>query len=88
MPQHYKPRTYRGVTFKRPGQWNVRMKAHGRNYHLGSYHDMKAAARVYDFVARRVHGREAVLNFPDENELPRGVLLADIMLLMKRKGLL
>lgn len=80
---------YRGVTphGQRLGWWNARIKANGRKYSLGAYRSPETAARVYDAVARRVHGGEAVLNFEDE-ELPASVLLADIMLLLKRKGLL
>ncbi len=80
---------FRGVTphNQRPGWWNVRFKAHGKKYSLGAYRSPEKAARVYDAVARRVHGGEAVLNFEKE-ELPGDVCLADIMLLMRRKGLL
>lgn len=81
--------SYRGVTphTQRPGWWNVRLKKNGVVHRLGAYRSPESAARVYDAVARRVHGTEAVLNFEKE-ELPGDVCLADIMLLMRRKGLL
>ncbi len=79
---------YRGVTpHGRPGWWKARLKKDGVMHVLGTYRDPEIAARVYDFVARRVHGTEAVLNFEKE-ELPGDVCLADIMLMMRRKGLL
>lgn len=78
---------FRGVTpHGRPGWWKVRLKKDGKVYRFGVYRSQEKAARVYDAVAKHVHGNEAVLNF--DGKLPNDMLLADLYLMLRRKGLL
>jgi hypothetical protein len=60
---------FRGVTY-RPvaGSWEVSIRHQGKPLYIGKFHGEgaeEAAARAYDKTARQLHGRQAVLNFPD-----------------------
>ena len=58
---------YKGVKQRR-GKWvaEVRHPIKGKNVWIGSYDSPLEAARAYDVEARRVRGKKARLNFPDE----------------------
>jgi hypothetical protein len=54
---------YKGVD-RRPAGWRARCRAAGVT-HFGGFHETaEAAAKAYDTLARRLHGRFAVLNAP------------------------
>ena len=63
---------YRGVVWhSKQGQWRVKVKksdpAAGRQrLFYKEFHDEETAARVYDVVARMLHGPNAKLNFDGE----------------------
>ena len=59
---------YRGVSWhKGDRRWRVKIKAYGKHHYLGNYADPEEAARVYDLAAKRLHGPNAVMNFPDDS---------------------
>lgn len=55
--------SYRGVSWHE-GQWRARIKVQGRDRHLGLFGDEVAAAKRYDYAARKAYGEQAILNFP------------------------
>jgi hypothetical protein len=57
---------YRGVSQEaRSNKWRARIRANGRQIHLGAFDDEVDAANVYDTAAKEYHGEFAALNFPD-----------------------
>lgn len=55
---------YKGVSWdKRKRKWTARIKAHGKQPHLGYFDTAKDAARAYDAAALELHGEFARLNF-------------------------
>lgn len=54
-------RRFRGV-WKCNGRWAAKVRAYGRQYHLGVFDTPRAAAVAYNRVIRRLHGEFAVLN--------------------------
>ncbi|MCI0676359.1 MAG: hypothetical protein L0Y42_11375, partial [Phycisphaerales bacterium] len=48
------------------GKWRARIKAQGKDYSLGRFHDEIDAAEAYDAAARVLFGEHAWLNFPDD----------------------
>ena len=67
---------YRGVhPYGR--KWVAKMLVLGKQHTLGPFANKLEAAEAYDRLARSVHGRKALLNFPTEEELGRGGSLDD-----------
>ena len=61
---------YRGVTKAHDYDgWiaNIRNPTSGKMEYLGGYKSKERAARAYDTAARKYHGEQAILNFPDEH---------------------
>lgn len=57
---------FKGVYWHREGKkWYVKIKARGENHYRGMFVDPAEAARVYDSLARELHGEFACLNFGD-----------------------
>lgn len=60
---------YKGVSWYRSGKkWHARIRAKGKNYHIGYFASEKKAAKAYDKYAEIFHGKCAHLNFP---KIPR-----------------
>lgn len=58
---------FKGVSFhKRTGLWQAYIKTNDQMNRLGYFADETAAARAYDEGAKRLHGKFAKLNFPEE----------------------
>lgn len=59
---------FRGLRYHRGRMkpWNVRVNLNGKSTSHGYYEDKIFAAKVYDRVARELHGEFARLNFPEE----------------------
>jgi hypothetical protein len=55
---------YVGVTVARNGQFVAAIRHKGKKHHLGLFDDERAAAEAFDAAARRLRGRDAVVNFP------------------------
>jgi hypothetical protein len=56
---------YVGVTwFKPTGTWVARITKNKKVYHLGTFRDLKEAAKARDAKARELYGDRALLNFP------------------------
>jgi hypothetical protein len=51
--------------------WNVQIRHLGKVHSFGTYADPEEAARAYDRAARQLHGKHAILNFPDEEDVQR-----------------
>lgn len=62
-----RPSPYRGVYWQR-GRWRAVIRDAGRKRHLGYFTDEIEAARAYDAMALRIHGPNAILNFPPSTE--------------------
>lgn len=56
---------YRGVSQLGTDRWWARIRADGDRISLGVYASAKAAAKAYDWAARKFHGEYARLNFPE-----------------------
>lgn len=54
----------KGFSRKEDGSLQVRVYLAGKCYQGGRYRDKIEAAMAYDRLARQVHGKEAVVNFP------------------------
>lgn len=61
---------YKGV-FPINKRWRVQIVKDRKTYVLGTYDDEEFAANIYDAAARALHGEYAVLNFPNQNMLPK-----------------
>jgi len=62
---------YKGVSFKEEQRkWAACIYEGGKNRHLGYFNCEIDAGLAYDKIARRLHGRFGVLNFPKPDELP------------------
>lgn len=61
---------FRGVHVEKAGKWRARIKANGKEIHIGTFVTTEAAARAYDREARRYFGEWAQLNFPAAKESP------------------
>lgn len=49
--------------------WQARIKDNYKNLFLGSYVTPEEAARAYDAAAKKLHGSQARLNFPDDEQI-------------------
>lgn len=64
-PQSNNASGRRGVHFNKwDRKWQARIKANGKNIHLGSFDSADEAALAYDAAARKYFGEFANLNFP------------------------
>jgi hypothetical protein len=54
---------------KKGSKWQARIHSRGTTYFLGSFSEEEEAARAFDQAARRIYGRFAALNFPEEGEV-------------------
>ena len=67
-----RPSKFRGVNWdKRRGRWRCRIKSKGKEVSLGRFDSEVDAARAYDDAARKLHGLDAYLNFPERGEASR-----------------
>lgn len=71
---------YRGVSLRKDnGMYRALIAVNGKKQNLGQRAIAEEAARLYDEAARKLHGRFATLNFPDQatNQGCSTVLRAD-----------
>lgn len=59
---------YRGVTKNTRGRWQATVCFRGTQITVGTYDEKEDAARAYDKEALRLHGDDAILNFPEETK--------------------
>src|SRR4051812_13717954 len=66
---------HKGVTWdRRFGIWKAAIKVDGRHFYVTGARSEEEAARLYDALARELHGEFACVNFPRDGE--RGALEA------------
>ena len=58
---------YRGITRTRSGKWMAQITDRKDKVYIGTYALPEEAARCYDRGARRVYGKYARVNFPEES---------------------
>lgn len=56
-----------GVT-KNKRRWSAKLKVDTKRIHIGTFDTPEEAALARDKVARELHGKFAILNFPDIGE--------------------
>jgi len=58
---------YKGVSWnKKSKKWMATIKFNQKYYHIGFFDDEIAAAKAYDKMAKKLFGKFAYLNFPNE----------------------
>ena len=63
----YSTSRFKGVSrAKKACKWRAQIKCDGKDKYLGVFDEEEAAARVYDANARKLFGKYARLNFPDD----------------------
>lgn len=58
------PSGFRGVYEERPGRFRARICIESRNVHLGYFATAEDAAAARDKAAKKLHGKNALLNYP------------------------
>lgn len=61
-PKHNNPTGYKGVRQTPSGRWRAVIKAHGQNFHLGTFDTPELAAEAYNAAALHHFGEFAWLN--------------------------
>ena len=61
--------SYRGVSriSSREASWEVKIGYDGEQHYIGVFGSAREAAEAYDAAARKHHGANARLNFPDRD---------------------
>jgi len=78
---------YRGVSWhSRENRWQAKIKAHGKQVHLGKFSRPEVAARVWDVAAVLLRGEGTLKNF--DGSPPEGVSVGDVRARLERAGLL